>query len=54
MMTITSALNFFTFKKGNVWKGENISDPNINEKKIKNLLSEKTFADENFLIAVYY
>ena len=34
-------------------KGENISDPNINEKKIKNLLSGKTFADENFPVASF-
>ena len=51
MMTITSALNFFTLKKVMYGKGENISDPNINEKKIKNLLSGKTFADENFPVA---
>ena len=34
-------------------KGENISDPNINEKKIKNLLSGKTYADENFPVASF-
>ena len=34
-------------------KGENISAPNINEKKIKNLLSGKTFADENFPVASF-
>ena len=34
-------------------KEENINNPNINEKKIKNLLSGKTFTDENFPVASF-
>ena len=34
-------------------KEENINDLNINEKKIKNLLSGKTFSDENFPVASF-